>query len=1035
MKTNISLGLALLLGSAGFVWGALGDANQTVPQPTPYAVVGKDANSSVWENTVYELDPSGQIVPKIHSFTELATGLHYQQNGQWLDSKEEIDIQPNGTASATQGQHQAYFPGDIYQGQIELVTPDGLQLYSRPMGLSYFDGTNMVLIAVLTNSIGQVLGANQVIYTNAFTDFAADLVYTYTKAGFEQDIVLREQPPTPESLGLNPDTARLQVLTEFFSPPQPAIQSTVMPPQAGLSLTDQSLGFGAMQMIQGRAFLLGESAAEVGASVSKQWAIIEGRQFLVEEVPVDAIVAGLATLPLPAVQSNPGTPAPTISKHLTLPPQRLAKNSTKPMVLAKAPIPTHGFVLDYQTVNSSQTNFTFQGDTTYYISGSLTLFGTNTFEGGTVLKYATNAQLTATESSIPMWINWNSSQYRPAVFTAKDDNSVGETISGSTGNPTNYYATTALLLVGPNGTINMQYFRISYARQAVFTEGLNYLDINNGQLVNCQNGFSSGAGGTFYVRNLLFAGVSTNFNNLFACNFDVQNSTFVSSSYLTTIQNNYYQSDGLIFTNCVFVNVANLTNNIVVIGSYRVSGSYNGFYNTPNFGSATTTNTFYPFQTVGAGSYYLTNGCAFTNTGTSSIDATLLASLGQKTTFPPIMYSNVTFITNLTLAPQAPRDTNSSPSLGFHYDPLDYVFSACNLSTNLTVSAGTGVGLYDHSGADYGSYGISLRTGANLTLTGTATAPCWVADHMSVQEGGNGIWVNTFGEAEIMINGNGASPLPQLNATFTKWPVLAAGDCPFQDDRAQGGGSFANCEFYNGAIAAYDLYSLTFTNCLFYRPAFFGFAYGSARALNVTFQNCTYYDGFIALTRYAGQATTMWTIKNTAFDGTGFSFTDNLSSNYTAFDYNAYNTNNLSGLAYPYPYTPVATNVMEYVGAHDVFGGSYNWQSSWFGNFYLPSGSPLIDMGSTNANLLGLYHFTTQTNQTVEANSIVDIGYHYVATDTNGIPLDTNGDGIPDYLEDANGDGIFDAGDLGDWKISPFGLGGQSRLQVFTPLK
>jgi hypothetical protein len=36
----------------------------------------------------------------------------------------------------------------------------------------------------------------------------------------------------------------------------------------------------------------------------------------------------------------------------------------------------------------------------------------------------------------------------------------------------------------------------------------------------------------------------------------------------------------------------------------------------------------------------------------------------------------------------------------------------------------------------------------------------------------------------------------------------------------------------------------------------------------------------------------------------------------------------------------------------------------------------------------------------------VDIGYHYVATDTNGIPLDSNGDGIPDYIEDANGNGL-----------------------------
>ena len=69
------------------------------------------------------------------------------------------------------------------------------------------------------------MGSNQVIYPDAFTDFKADLRYTYTKAGFEQDIILREQPPTPESFGLDPETTRLQVLTEFFNPPQPEVHS------------------------------------------------------------------------------------------------------------------------------------------------------------------------------------------------------------------------------------------------------------------------------------------------------------------------------------------------------------------------------------------------------------------------------------------------------------------------------------------------------------------------------------------------------------------------------------------------------------------------------------------------------------------------------------------------------------------------------------------------------------------------------------------------------------------------------------------
>ncbi|MEI2722238.1 MAG: family 78 glycoside hydrolase catalytic domain [Verrucomicrobiota bacterium] len=54
---------------------------------------------------------------------------------------------------------------------------------------------------------------------------------------------------------------------------------------------------------------------------------------------------------------------------------------------------------------------------------------------------------------------------------------------------------------------------------------------------------------------------------------------------------------------------------------------------------------------------------------------------------------------------------------------------------------------------------------------------------------------------------------------------------------------------------------------------------------------------------------------------------------------------------------------------------------------------------------MGLYHFTTVTNQVKETNSTVDIGYHYVALDTNNVPVDTDTGGVADYLEDANGNG------------------------------
>ena len=143
-------------------------------------------------------------------------------------------------------------------------------------------------------------------------------------------------------------------------------------------------------------------------------------------------------------------------------------------------------------------------------------------------------------------------------------------------------------------------------------------------------------------------------------------------------------------------------------------------------------------------------------------------------------------------------------------------------------------------------------------------------------------------------------------------------------------------------------------------------------------------------------------IVNCAFEGTDLSDVDGVNG---FFDYNAFLTN---------------ADRLVVGGTHDVTNlTSFNWQSSWFGNYYQPTNSQLINKGSLTADRVGLYHFTTQTNQVPETNSVVDIGYHYVATDAFGNPLDTNGDGIPNYLEDANGNGIFDVGDLGEWKISP----------------
>src|SRR5581483_10365632 len=156
---------------------------------------------------------------------------------------------------------------------------------SQVLGLSYFDAATgqSVLIAEVKDCIGKVSG-NQVIYEDAFTDFRADVRYTYTRAGFEQDIILRDQPPGPEEYGLSPATTRLQVLTEFLNPPSTAKLGRARRAPGQTAPADEDLNFGTMRMGHGRAFSVGAEDRRRTIPMGKQWLKLEGSDFLVENV-------------------------------------------------------------------------------------------------------------------------------------------------------------------------------------------------------------------------------------------------------------------------------------------------------------------------------------------------------------------------------------------------------------------------------------------------------------------------------------------------------------------------------------------------------------------------------------------------------------------------------------------------------------------------------------------------------------------------------------------------------------------------------
>jgi len=227
--------------------------------------------------------------------------------------------------------------------------------------------------------------------------------------------------------------------------------------------------------------------------------------------------------------------------------------------------------------------------------------------------------------------------------------------------------------------------------------------------------------------------------------------------------------------------------------------------------------------------------------------------------------------------------------------------------------------------------------------------------------------------------------------------------------------TFRDSEFHGGKLTSdYQGAVINCTNCLFERVNISIYSEGTGPS---GFRNNTLIGGSLQY----GSANAA--INDNILDNTSL----NISGSYTA-SHNAYvNANGYTAVPGDDAPIPLTASPAYKVGP--------------FGNYYLDSANnpSLIDQGSTIAPLVGLYHYCTITNlfngtQQKETYSVVDVGYHHLALDSANILADYDGDGIPDYLEDTNGNGQVDTGES-NWQTSINGLTSSSPLDVFTPLK
>jgi hypothetical protein len=957
---------AFLIFCAGLCQGQTTAVTANQVDSPNYLCVQRGPHSRLWQKTTLTTNQSGDVRTNINSYTELCTGLCYLQNGQYTDSVEQINIVGAG-AQAVQGPCKVQWAADASTagGAVQLTSPGGRQFSTRVYGLALMDvstGSN-VLIATITNSTGVLMGNNQIVYPAAFSGLQADIQDTYLLSGFEQNVILREQLPSAAEYGLNPATTWLEVLTQFFNPPAPLITTVET---NGVS-DDVQLDFGGVGIGRGAAFLTPETGSPARMNVTKGWQQMDdGNVFLIEAVPYLALTNLLQALPAHASAGKPGAKVRRTAslKSLLRDGDALPRRSGAIRVAQAGPR-RPGVVIDYSLLTGSLTNYVFQADTTYYISGTLDLYGSPILEGGTVVKYTNTAGACLKLLDYHSNFVFNTFFYRPAVFSSANDNTVGDLVSGSTGiPPTNGLATYLFAMNTTNSNVLIEHARFSYAGTAFWSQSDFSHIFRHCQFVQCETNVALYWDAAVSFQNVLAAHCGVMLAG-YSINVDGEQMTVDSCNAfaLRALPDWGYYLGGL--TNCVLTAVDNSITNFTLKNSAMAS-SGTGVY-----------------QTVGAGSYYLVNGSTNRAAGTANINAALLADVQTMTTYPPVVVSAGWFTNNYTFFPQAQRNTMVL-DLGYHYDSVDFAIDMAVSNAIVTVLPGTVL-------AGYGAaYGVYLYTNGIFNCQGTATSPNYLVQYNTVQEQSNTNWATTNWTAFFITPEQSDSS--SANFAFTDWSIFTDGGqvegeavaCPF---------ALQNCQFYGG-----DLYAngpvLSATNCLFHRVNFTVKDAGSGNS-SPTFYNNLFLDGELAVHHInSGQ----------------YTFRDNL------FDQAAVTLSGLINVCSNNAYVTTNNGVLPPENNDIILANSPVYQVGALGQNYYPTNLSLIHAGSQSAPAAGLYHYTVTTNNVVEGTNIVSIGFHYIAVGSNGLPLDTNGDGIPDYLEDFKGNGLVDSGEI-NWLV------------------
>jgi hypothetical protein len=965
------------------------DSRNTLP--VDIQVLDRAPHEQRIQYTTTHLDENGNSTIVTNSYVQIQTGLNRWDAtaGAFVPASAEIEM-VNGNGVIRNAQFQAVFSrnaNDI-DGLIDLQMPDGERLVTQPIGLALTEPETgrSVFLGEIRDSEAVLLDPNTIMYPDAFDQFKAAIVIRSSLHGIESDIVLQEKLNADliRDVGIDPAGARLEVWHQVLENPKAESETSWISRLSGNFEQDGTIRFKQMAISSGNAFSVddGTMSKSAGVPVAKEWIDLEGLTFLIEGIPFSEVEEQLGGLPerlearvidkerlenalaklsaesaIASVSSLQASGGKLAKKKRNSKPVSVAsyavadlKAKTRADVSLKADrilasaaerksdqiTLGKGFVIDFPVSLTTQTNFTFKGDTTYWVSGAVDLYGTTILEGGAVVKY-TNYTTLNPIVTVRGPFKCLTSPYNVAIFTAEDDDTVGEKITSSTGSPltsTFYSWYNFRFLTSDTNTINVHDIHSRYSHVGFGFQTPTPANLWNVTVYNCDRGIETYQSDV-NVKNALVHRTRYAFNigGLANKGFRTEHLTINSAQKLF----NGTSDNFLTLTNALICNVTNSpTTGITSNTTFAVNSS--------------------AFLSVGRGNHYLADK-TYRNIGTANISAPMKTILKQTTTYAPVVLS--TSITDETvLSPVAQRDTDI-PDLGYHYTPLDYCISGISVTKPLTLTNGVAVGVY-------GPKGFLLNSGSKFISEGSPDRMNRLVRYYSVQEDPTTRWGgDPYGLVSIESSGL------EIGLRFTE-VSLPAGTVYSKHLL----GNFDFLYHTVPLVAIRDSHLRGVTLHLKTHQS------GSTVAItNNIFErsSVSFFKGYMNPYTFADFNLYAY---NNLFAGGGVSFT------YNDYPVNAIVRDNLfdcdsigTGT-----YTISASNngyragLSSLGGLSNVVGIVPDYVSGPLGRFYYPpSGgnlSQLIDYGSRNADAAALYHFTTQLGNIREGASRVDIGFH-----------------------------------------------------------